>query len=466
MCSFLLNNISNYRVIFFQDYLLGAVKNSLSKRVAIVALIALSCLATFFLVYQCCDWVSKEYKYEIPYSRVVEDPVEDLESDDVEFNSLEEEQELIKSLKQNWLDDPKEEAQRIKDEKLLSDRAQRRIDQLVKFNQSVDYLHSSDRDQISMVVGRVLELKSFYRKTHYVFTHGQAPEISIANQLIKEFVRAFTPLLNHPLKVPFRVPHTVIYSENADDFINKYNATENNSVYSDNAHNAEMISVDACLWNIHQTESALYFFELGSNINLCHGKPALLNIFKSIFLNYLPDETVSALLAEKACKIAAQKKIDVKVGTLYAICIPKAIVQDEKINFAYRCHPFGRKCNCFPVADRVKVLEEMQANKFLSCKTTGLMPQYRLLTSRLTEEKDVRSFAVDSLPKDKRKSYRNQIKGLVQEAIKYSHLCDLIEKLEEDPSVMDEINSLIESSSQLDPSYIQHLFTAKGLFYQ
>jgi hypothetical protein len=468
MYSFIVNSISNQGINFFQEQVAKSITNSLSRRVAVVALIALGCLAAIFFAGQCylmCNEPSSPIEEDGHWfasglstvSRAFQEKIEDLEPCDIVFDSLEEEQKYVKTLKKNWLDDPKAEVQRIKDAKILTNSAEKRINQ---------FSSKWDKDPIYMVVGRVLELKQIYCNTHYVFTHGQAPEVSIANQLIKEFVRAFTPLLHHPLKIPFRVPHTVTYTENAEDFINKYNANDDNFGYADNNHNAEMISVDACFWNILIAESALYFFDTASNINVANGnKHPLLKIFKSIFSHYLPDETLSEILADKACKIADQKKTETTVGTLYAICIPKAIVQDEKLNFAYRCHPFGRKCGCFPAADRIKVLEGMQANQFFTCNN-GFMPQYRLLTSRLTEEKDVRSFAVDALPKERRKFYRNQIKDLVQEATKYSHLCDLIETLEEDPTVMDQIQSFIEDSPQLNPQYIQHLFEAKGLVYQ
>lgn len=482
-----INNISNSGLTLFQENLLAPLRQQLSKRVVFVALIALGCLTAIYIAYQCCcnsrvykdtsdrekdifsrtDKVISSYKEDISstsfnvynsiYLSYLNDAIskiktEDLADSDVNYSSLEEEKKIVKTIKEKWLDDSQEEVKRLLDANIFP----KPIQDLLQQKESYE-------NQIYAVVGRVLELKNLYGKSHYVFTHGQSPEISVANQLINEFIRNFTPLLHHPLKIPFRVPHTVTYSENADDFITKYNATASSN-YQDNNHNAEMISVDVQFWNTQSCESALDFFTTGSNVNL-HRSGELLKIFKSIFSNYLPDDTLCDALAQKAVKIAKLKKSETKVGTLYAICVPKEIIQDDKRNFAYHCHPFGKQCNCFPDKDRIELLEEMQKNKLVKCKD-GHYVQYRLLTARLTEEKEVRSFAVDSLPKDKRKFYRNQVKELVKEVIIYSHLYDLIERLEEELSVMEQINSLIESSPQLDPNCIQHLFSVKGLFYQ
>lgn len=251
------------------------------------------------------------------------------------------------------------------------------------------------------------------------------------------------------------------YSENANDFIKKYQATAANHAYQDNLHNAEMISVDAQFWNGDSCESALDFFSTAKNVNLYRGEVVLIDIFKSIFMNYLPSPTLCNLFAQKALQIAKQRKTETLVGTLYAICIPKEIIQDEKRNFAYHCHSFGKQCNCFPGRGRIELLEEMQNDKITRCFGTSFT-QYRLLTSRLEEEQEARSFPINALSKSRTKFYRDQAKELVKEVAQYSHLYDLIERLDQEPSVIDQINSLIEASPHLDQAYVQQLFDEKG----
>lgn len=498
MYSFPINSIANHGLIFFQETVFESLKNN-SKRIVGVALIALSCLAALYLMIRCCDLDDEFIDDSLdPYEPIPDDvspkkttptyfPKTSFsfsdplyfaathraafsigilgsfkssmlatkfheESLDIpkDLTTLAEERKHIKAIKEGWLDDPQKELSRILDAKLFPSSIQKAVYQPT----------TPQINETFSVIGRALEIKNLYRHTHYVFTHGQASAISIANLLIKECMRKFTPSLHQSFKIPFRQPHTVVYSENADDFVKKYNATANSN-YADNNHNAEMISVDAQFWNGDQYESALDFFSTGTNINLNRGDSELIKIFKSIFMHYLPNHTLCNLFAERALKIAQQRKKETLVGVLYAICIPKTIVKDEKQNFAYHCHPFGKKCNCFPSKNRIELLEDMQNDKLVCC-TVGTLTQYRLLTSRLVEEKNVRSFAISALPKNKRKFYRDQIQELVKEVAQYSHLYDLIENLEQDPSLIDQISSLIESSPNLDQNYIQHLFDEKG----
>ena len=169
------------------------------------------------------------------------------------------------------------------------------------------------------------------------------------------------------------------------------------------------------------------------------------------------------MLAEKACKIAKQKKAETKIGILYAICIPKSIIQNDKTNFAYQCHPYGKQCKCFSGSDRIKLLEKMQSNESVVCKS-GLKAQYRLLTSRLEEEKNVRAIAVDALPKGKRKIYRDQVKELAQEARQYSDLYYfLLDTQEKDPTALShQIRQLLANPTTMNDQ-IKSLLNIKDL---
>lgn len=475
-----INYITNHGFIFFQDKILESTKE-ISKRTLGIALIALGCLAAIYATYLCCascdEFINDYEPYNpldthttkkphivqgsnlFPQHQIHQLEGEEEKESSVDLSTLEEEKKVIKAIRANWLDDSQKELQRMADANLFPSTIQSTIPISTALNISniFSLTPTLQIQQMYSVMGRVLEIKNLYRHTHYVFTHGQAPEISVANQIMKELVRHFTPRLHHPFKIPFRLPHTVAYSENADEFVNQYKANEG-SFFDDASHSDKMLSVDAQFWNTQIQESALDFFSSASNI--ISGDGQLLSIFKSIFANYLPHDEICSMLAGKALKIAKQKKTETMVGILYAICIPKEIIQDDKKNFAYPCHPYGRKCECFETNDRTELLEAMQRNQHVICQG-GYFSQYRILTSRLTEEKDVRTFAVDAMSKNKRKFYRNQVKELVKELTLYSHLSDLIEKLEKDPSVIDQINSLVETSPQLDQKYIHLLLTTK-----
>lgn len=453
------SSIANSGFTLLQTALVESVKE-VSKKVVMVALAALSSFVLLYLACACCE---PDLVYSAPFysppakhpfatplsgfqdamQKVQPQPIEDDdETNSIAKASLDEEKKLVQTIKGRWLDDPQKELNRILDAKIFPDSVQK----------AMPYLRSAQTSQIFSVAGRVLELKQLYRPSHYVFTHGQAPDMSIVNLVMRECIRTFTPALHQPLKMPFRLPLSVSYAENADHFIKKHN----HNVY-DNSISSEVISVDAQMWSGQVAESALSFFSTATNINL-----ALLGtIFKSTFMTYLPNSRVCDYLAGKAQKIAQQRRTETIVGVLYAICIPKDIVKDDKQNFAYPSHPGGRQCDCFPLSDRIKMLEKMQNDELTECRWGGLT-QYRIVTARLTEEKRVRTFAVDPLPKDRKKFYRDQVKDIVKELHLYSHLYDLIEQLDTRPEVIDQINSLIEASPLLDPIQIQHLFDEQG----
>src|SRR5262249_5825895 len=154
MHNLVINHISSHGLSFLQDSIWESVKQQLSKRVVIVALAALSCLTAVYLVYQCCcwraswvqddldirnwgrpkdpidPWMSPVTKAHPQTPSLVQDDIEDFEpEDDVSFDSFEKEKELIQELKQNWLDDPKKEKQRLIDANVLSSSAQDAIQQ-------------------------------------------------------------------------------------------------------------------------------------------------------------------------------------------------------------------------------------------------------------------------------------------------------------------------------------------------
>lgn len=465
---------------FFQNNVLN-VTTDVSKRVAAIALIALSMMAALYIIFKCCFKGGALSKPDVPLTPYASFPlpsksstlfvptptalftpqlipfkqaifqiqpnaeVIDLPLD--ELTSLTDEQDKVNAIKEKWLDDPKDELKRVLEAKLFPQSIQK----------AMSLSESFKINQIFSVLGRALEIKNLYRSTHYVFTHGQAPELSIANLLIEECVRVFTPKLSHPLNSPFRLPHTISYCENTDKFLNKYNIQETSS-FTDNANNSEMLAVDAQFWNGESGESALHFFSSGTNINLRKGEPELIKIFKSIFHHYLPNEKICNLFALRGLELAKQIKSDTKLGSLYVICIPKEVIQDEKRNFAYHCHPFGKTCHCFNKT-RIELLEEMQKDQFVRCKNT-YMTQYRLLTSRLTEEKNVRTFALNALPKNKNEYHRDEVKKLIQEFSQCSYLLSLVEDLDEDPLKMIEIDSLLTEMPQL-AEYAEYFFAEK-----
>jgi len=515
-----INTFNTIGMTFFQNKSFE-FKNDISKRIAFVALVALGCVIAVYVINKCLEniffppqvpykspapsfhytTVPKSFPTSIPYSfekkpvnstyslthlqnpTIIETkenptpPIETFSTQNVKqdlpvlqfqtnfktkaekLEALKKEQGLVKLIKKKWLDNDKQEINRIINAKILPSLVEKAL-----LQPSLTEVY-----QKHAVIGKVLELKNLYKHSHYVFTHGQASQISMVSHVMDECLRTFSPHWHHPLRIPFRLPHTIIYSENANEFITKYDAVKP-SFKDDGFHSDKMISVDAQFWHDTGYESAQYFFSNGTNIAYSDDAP-LTTLFKSTFLNYFPHDlsgvvdstcdSICTMLAEKALKIAKQRRLDTKVGVLYAICIPKNIIDNDTTNFAYPCHAYGRTCNCFP-NQRIKKLEDMQGDTPVICTANSSRTQYRILTSRLTEEPDVRIFAIDALSKIQRKHYRNQVKKLVSELSLYSHLADMIERIDDEPWLIEEITSLKEST-QMDEKYIKLLLDTKKI---
>lgn len=439
--------IANCSVVFLQNKLIDSMSD-LSKRVIAVALVALSCITALYFMIQCCNWVFNEedgmgggaISFKL-FSLSEEEPEISEPEQIIDISTPELETQAVEAIQAKWLDDPEQEANRVLKKSLIPKKLK------------LTCLDSNHEKYA--VMGRVLEIKRLYQHTHYVFTHGQASQISMVNTFVKECTRLFSPQHYHPLNDAFRLPHTITYSKNANDFIQTFKATDPGFV-DDGHHSDKMISVDAQFTNQEAMESAFYFFSRNSNIAF-KSYEELKKIFNSIFSNYMPNKTICDMLAQKATMIAIQRQKESKIGVLHAICIPKATIQNDETNFAYPCHAFGKTCKCFPESMRIEKLEQMQKDKVVLC-AGGHLTQYRILTSKLAEEKGVRSFAIDALPKYKVKSYQQQAEALVKELNDYSLLSDLIDQVDEDPTVIEQITSLREAAPHLEEKYVQLLF--------
>lgn len=231
MINLSLNNIANYGLTLFQDKILESVKET-SLRIVAVALMALTCITALYLAYQCCCASDDDFSaypdfgadpflppmpapalaphsvppvpyfvppYTAPFSIEAPQfknailairPQKKGEDSPHNLSTPEEEKKRVKAIKENWLDDPQQELTRILDAKLFPDSIQKAISQPA----------TPQISQVFSVMGRALEIKNLYRHSHYVFTHGQAPEISFANLLMKQCIRLFTPGLFQSLK--------------------------------------------------------------------------------------------------------------------------------------------------------------------------------------------------------------------------------------------------------------------------
>lgn len=372
------------------------------------------------------------------------------------------EQHEIKKLKSAWQDLTANELSRLQAKNVYPSVADASIQATIPHAHMQN--QNSRKDDAKVMVGRVLELKQYYKNTHYVFTHGQGIGISVVNECMYRLLETFTPDLHNPLSMPFRLPYTIDLTENIEQFFKKYPNIDGNAFNDDelNKTTGELLSVDSYMWNTAGSESALSFGVTGTNINTGADKEIGIKIFRNIFINYLKDNILCEIIAKKAALIAAEKSTTSKVGVLWAVCIPKTIVQDPAKNFVYRSHAYGRRCRCHTAANDIDVLERTQRDEVVQCYSSNGHPQYRILTSRLVQEPGVRAFPVNALKKKDNKQYSHRIKNLVRELAFYSKMVTLtqVPSLEESTKLKEELLALY-NFRQIDREALEYLMLTK-----
>lgn len=365
----------------------------------------------------------------------------------------------VKILKEGWNDDVSQEVMRLQAKQLT-------------IPHDVSH-YNMQNPQAKMIVGRIREFKEQYRKSHYVFTHGQGTGLSVINECMKYLLKAFTPDLSNPLSMPFRQLYSIEETANITAFFKKYenhpNPQFNINSYSFNddmlnKETGELLSVDAYMWSTAGSESALDFFLRGTNINTGMDPTIVKKIFNKVlshyFINFrsgeaVGDQILCKAIAEKAEKISYAKAKATTIGTLWAICVPKDVLQDPKRNFAYRSHAYGRPCKCYHTSSDINVLEKAQEDVRHACN-----PQWRLLMCRVDNEKGVRAFPVNSLTKMQNKQFSRQIKNLIREAAFYSNILGLTGILtpKDSEALIQELKELV-GLKQIESDILNYLLT-------
>lgn len=316
--------------------------------------------------------------------------------------------------------------------------------------------------QLFVIVARALQRKEVYKDTHYVFTHGQSLTNSIANTLIKELFRKFTPEKYFPNMPTFRIPEMVPESENVNAFFKKHDP----DYLTDNDINAELLSVDGYFGNIDGGESARNYFI--RNINVNHRSVDHISLlFSRIIRHYVVDFSMSHAIAfnellKKISTIATNKHQESRVGALYMICIPKERISNPKENYVYRCHDYGRLCRCKSEDEFIKTLNAHQSDQ-----RTVQCAQYRIITSAFSKDRTARVFQFTALTKEKRKEYRTQIRNIVLELHVYTQLLKLKEppKPQELEALKSDIGKLL-ALSNFDKATLKTILDQQKQFVQ
>jgi hypothetical protein len=361
------------------------------------------------------------------------------------------EERKVQDLQKNWSEDPATDYQRQLSSPLSS----------IWYNTTVHAL-----------VGRIRELKAMYADTHYVFTHGQSLALSTITETIRELNRNFYPKLFHPFAPAFRQPNTVPFTENVDAFFEKYRLLQKhgNERFVDDHVNVELLSVDGYLYNTDSYESAIDFLRRNDNICTINDKNKITELMQGILSFHLSNRFVCQVIAHRLNQNGSFIQQEGRAGVLYALCVPKILVQDNRRNFVYRAHPFGKRCDCYP-QQHIEVLEKLQRDTKVSCVSSyGYNPQYRMLTSRLMQNRDgtrtlgVRSFAVYGVKKSVSDQYQQQVKATIQAFFIYTYLFKLAKPLgtHEEESLLQKIKNTFKRQEDVDQAVLVPLLRRRA----
>lgn len=332
------------------------------------------------------------------------------------------EKKIVQLIKAKRLPDAQAEIQRLRG--FLSDKTFKRLFPFA----------NAKNEQMRIILGRALELKEFYKDTHYVFTHASSQVWTGAFCLIKEFIRAEKPDESHSLFKYLRWPKND--RQFAEQFLNMHPDLVSGQKM-DHDYNVDLLSADGYFWSRVQGESALHFLKNNMSIHISSA-----NQFSRI-----PKDTLALILSEAGIskerfdiiidrinQITDQMQNEMLqfqhehgtssygikqayIGDLYLICIPKETVKNAQESPVYASKNHGH-----PLKDRTglkvaKHLDDLQARAQESYR---VYTQYRILPAQLKKEDHVRSFCVTPTPHSIYQNMKKQIRQLVEDEIQSS----------------------------------------------
>jgi hypothetical protein len=314
----------------------------------------------------------------------------------------------FKKIKKTWSDTGKEEIERLQTRGILTEKILEKIERVFQ-NSNYSW---KDFNTFKILIGRALEIRSHYRKTHYIFTHAQSTKRYVMSCLMKELIRRQSPSEKMHQFKPLHLP---TISARFSATLNFFNRKKKLPFYQDDhSLSGNLLSADAFFWNSEVGDSALHFLMFNKNISDCI---PFMPFFKAQLEGILLDAQISKQLhpqiastLEKISQICDKSN---SFSNLFVICIPKEKFNKTPSLFGYRSHPGGMVCECTQEGE-LEVLEKLQRDdldksSYCHIGQTYFVPQYRLFSHTLQPRNGVSTFLVSPLPK----KFRQEIKEKV-----------------------------------------------------
>lgn len=269
-------------------------------------------------------------------------------------------------------------------------------------------LELSSKKQVAFA--HSLEVYNEFGKDYFVFNHGQGLAMMIINIFNKElkkrepsYKKEFSEF--HLLRHEVHLRH--LEESQSPEWYQKKIGTIG-AKKKDSDYRNELISVDCHLENTTTAESALYYFKFNSNVGTREA-PFVQDVLTPILQDQFPlnidvqNETLAQL--RNLIKVYSKTKHD---GNLYSICVPKTKIKE----MGFFCGPYGRKL------DRSYSTEDLELIQKGHLPKTETVPQFRLLTKKLTKEEGVKIFLSSTLNKTEKEILKKEVREIIETAFR------------------------------------------------
>lgn len=255
---------------------------------------------------------------------------------------------------------------------------------------------------------KILALQRNLGDEYFLFTHGISNHHAEFPYIIAQLDKSLWPGRNAsefhfsrvapPNQKPIPLTKIMSKMQNCDD----------------HSMRNELIAVDAYPLHSIKGESALYFFELNSNV--CWNKQEILqNIAETALFSFVKEGKGTWELIHKFSKISNQQNAGLlQNGRILAYAIPRSLISSSK-NFAYLSRPYGRPVN--PNHNPAKTLELLQKGQptILAKPITAIIKDkfpvdtVRIIASHLRPEHGIRSFMITEMPTSYEEEYKQTV---------------------------------------------------------
>lgn len=275
-------------------------------------------------------------------------------------------------------------------------------------NQWGDKLNPFFKMDYKIMLGHALELKEFYKETHYVFIHGQRQKLWIYLKFAKFLHEKCFPEKGLSLFKILKLGGEQGQGKSATTYCQESFRDDDISIMQ------KLLSVDGYLFNTNPGESASYFCQMNNNVWKDDLKPLLGSFIDN---NLHLDLKRYADIVEQVDKISEEFSMLSDTGNLVVLCIPKNKSHDR----FYEAHPGGEACAKNSNFHQQRLEHLQNDHQVESCAwmkrmyDVSAVSQYRIVVNNMNPAEGDRIFMLSPISQISRNYYKAQLRLLTQQ---------------------------------------------------